>query len=125
MADFLFLQHGDPPPKRQQTDKNGRLHIPKIAARFILDPQSIELEDTGFSWNGDRNSADYGLTDSNMLEQFPSKGRSKEDPLIVNGTASTGTFQLHGLAAVCVVLIYGVSVHKPAQSAQPIPSKLV
>ncbi len=94
MAEFLWLKRGDQALVCQQTDKFGRLHIPSIAASFSSDPQSIRLDSIGFNWDRDAKSPAYGYTDNNMLEQIPDKGRSKEKPIVVDGTSVAGAARL-------------------------------
>lgn len=94
MAEFLWLKFGEQAPICQQTDKSGRLHIPTIAASFLSDPQSIRLNSIGFNWERDSTSPAYGYTDNNILEQIQDTGRSKEKPIVVDGTPSAGDGQL-------------------------------
>lgn len=93
MAEFLWLKFGEQAPICQQTDTSGRLHIPSIAATFLSDPQSIRLNSIGFNWDRDTTSPAYGYTDNNILEQIPDTGRSKETPILVDGTLLAGDGQ--------------------------------
>ena len=90
MAQFLWLKFADQAPIRQQTDKSGRLYIPTVAARFSLDTQSIRLNSIGFNWERDATSPAYGYTDSSILEQITDTGRSKAQPIVVDGSPVAG-----------------------------------
>jgi hypothetical protein len=81
MTSIKWFRYGDQQPAQVRTNEHGRVNLHRLAAKFKLDPLSVELD---------------GVLESSDAEGYTTvalaRGDSIESPIIVTGHPTTGKF---------------------------------
>jgi hypothetical protein len=79
MSSIKWFQYGDQQPQRVRTDERGRVNLNRLAAKFELDPLTVELD---------------GVLESSNAEGYTTVavpgGDSRQSPIIVTGHPIAG-----------------------------------